>query len=133
MRNTYLAVLVLSLTACNVEIDVTPDEVIPDVVVVVPDDDVVVVPDDEFTSLTISWEAPLTNEDGTELTNLAGYNIYYTSSSSEESYTVTINNPSVTKYVIDNMSIGSTYSFTMTAFNLVGSESERTDITYIDI
>jgi hypothetical protein len=34
-------------------------------------------PNAQAESITVSWEAPTTNEDGTELLDLAGYKIYY--------------------------------------------------------
>lgn len=72
----------------------------------------------------LAWVAPITNEDGTVLTNLAGFWIYYGNIGSR-SYTtsVRVDNPSITEYTIDNLEYGQTYYFTITAYNSLGFES----------
>ena len=73
-------------------------------------------------SVTLSWTAPTENSDGSTLTNLAGYKLYWGTTSGQYPNSVTINNASVTTYVIENLSTGS-YEFVATAFNLAGIES----------
>ena len=72
-------------------------------------------------SATLSWDPPTTNEDGTTLTDLAGYNIHYGLSSGN--YNTTINAGNVTTYEISNLPIG-TYYFVVTAYDTSSNESE---------
>jgi hypothetical protein len=73
-------------------------------------------------SATLSWSAPQLNEDGTALTDLAGYKIYWGTTSGSYPNSVTIEDTSMTTYVVDNLSAG-TYEFVATAFNASGVES----------
>lgn len=73
-------------------------------------------------STTLSWSAPTQNEDGTTLTDLAGYKIYYGTSSRNYTNEILIENPSVTTFVVDNLS-PNTYYFAATALDASGDES----------
>ncbi len=73
-------------------------------------------------STTLSWTPPSLNEDGSTATDLAGYKIYYGQSSRSYSNEIRIDNPSVTTYVVENLSAG-TYYFAATAFNSANEES----------
>jgi len=73
-------------------------------------------------SATLSWTAPTQNEDGSALTDLAGYKIYYGTSQGNYSSEIRIDNPGITTYVVDNLS-PQTYFFVATAFNSSGVES----------
>ncbi len=71
---------------------------------------------------TLSWTPPTTNLDGSVLTNLAGYKIYYGTQPGNYPNVITIKNPGLSAYVIENLQ-PNTYYFTMTAYNTSGSES----------
>jgi len=73
-------------------------------------------------STTLSWTAPTRNEDGSTLSDLAGYKIYYGRSSGSYTDQIRIDNPGVTSYVVDNLT-PNTYYFAATAFNSSGVES----------
>jgi hypothetical protein len=73
-------------------------------------------------SATLSWTAPTENEDGSPLTDLAGYKVYWGTTPGTYPNLVTINNPGITIYVIENLGPG-TYEFVSTAFNTAGVES----------
>ena len=73
-------------------------------------------------SATLSWTAPIQNEDGSGLEDLAGFKIYYGKSSGNYSNSIRIDNPSVTTYLVENLS-PDTYYFAATAFNASGVES----------
>jgi hypothetical protein len=73
-------------------------------------------------STTLSWAAPTENEDGTALTDLAGYKIYYGTSSRNYTTEILIDNPSITTYLVENLSPG-TYYFAATALNIADEES----------
>lgn len=74
-------------------------------------------------SVTLSWAAPTENEDGTPLTDLDGYRLYWGTTPGSYPNTVTIDNPSVTTYLVDNLAPG-TYEFVATSFNTTGVESD---------
>ncbi len=71
---------------------------------------------------TLSWTPPTRNVDGTSLTNLGGYRIYYGTSASALNKTVQLNNPSLSRYAIENLS-PATYYFAVKAITTAGAES----------
>jgi len=73
-------------------------------------------------SVTISWTAPTENADGSALTDLAGYKIYWGTTSGSYTNSVTVSSPGITSYVVENLSPG-TYEFVATSFNSAGVES----------
>lgn len=73
-------------------------------------------------NVTLSWVAPTQNADGSPLTNLAGYKIFYGTSSRNYDHEIHINNPSMTTYVVDNL-VPDTYFFAAKSFNTSGVES----------
>lgn len=76
-------------------------------------------------SATIRWIPPLTNEDGTNLGDLAGYKVHYgTSQGSYPNIVVVSNN--VTETTIDNLP-GDTYYFVVTAHDVYGNDSAFSD------
>lgn len=70
----------------------------------------------------LSWMPPTTRTDGTPLTNLSGYRIYYGNTPSGLSNFIDVNTAGVTNYVVDNLTAGTWY-FAITAFDTAGSES----------
>jgi Fibronectin type III domain len=78
-------------------------------------------------SATLSWDAPTTNTNGTALTNLAGYRIYYGSSPKELSQSVTINTTGTQTYVIDDLAPGTWY-FAVMALTSAGAESALSNV-----
>lgn len=75
-------------------------------------------------SATLSWNPPTENTDGSSLTNLAGYRIYYGKNASNPGQSVVLNNPGLTRYVIENLSPAKWY-FTITSVTAGGVESAR--------
>ncbi len=73
-------------------------------------------------SVTLNWTAPTENEDGTVLVDLAGFRIYWGTTPGNYPNSVTINNASISTYVVDNLAPG-TYEFVATSFNTSGVES----------
>jgi Fibronectin type III domain len=74
-------------------------------------------------SATLSWDAPTQNVDGSALTNLAGYRIFYGTSRNSLTQSITISSVGVLTYVISNLSSGSTYYFAIKAYNTAGVQS----------
>jgi hypothetical protein len=73
-------------------------------------------------NVTINWNPPTQNTDGTPLTNLAGFKIHYGSASQKYTQTITVNNPGLVTYVVANLPAG-TYYFAVTAYSATGTES----------
>lgn len=78
-------------------------------------------------SATLSWSAPTQNTDGSALTNLAGYRIYYGTNANSLTQTVSINTVGVTNYVVGNLSAGTWY-FAMRSVNAAGVESDMSNV-----
>ena len=76
----------------------------------------------------VSWTPPTTNTNGSALTNLAGYKIYYGTSSNSLNQTVQIANTGLTNYVLTNLSGGATWYFGITAYTSTGAESALSSI-----
>jgi len=77
---------------------------------------------------TISWAPPTENTDGTSLTDLAGYKIYYGTTPDSLTNVITINNVGLTSYVVDILPNNTTCYFSVTAFNSNGIESGFSNI-----
>jgi hypothetical protein len=69
----------------------------------------------------LSWSAPTTNTDGTQLKDLAGYKAYYGTASRTYSQVVDVGN--VTTRQINNLTDGLTYYFAVTAYDTLKNES----------
>ena len=78
-------------------------------------------------STTLSWTPPTENEDGTPLMDLAGYKLYWGTRSGIYDNSVTIDNPGLTTYVVENLAPG-TYEFVATAYNTSGIESDYSNL-----
>lgn len=73
-------------------------------------------------TVTLSWTPPTTNEDGSALTDLAGYKIYYGNVSGTYSEIIDVNAPGIASCLVDDLT-PDTYFFSMTAYNASGYES----------
>lgn len=74
---------------------------------------------------TLAWTAPTTNTDGSPLTDLAGFRIFYGTSAANLSQQVTISDPAARSRVISPLA-PATWHFAMAAFNARNVESPRT-------
>jgi len=70
----------------------------------------------------LDWTAPTENTDGSALTDLAGYKVYYGTSASNLSESVKVANPGLTSYTIGNLTPGKWY-FAVTSITTGGVES----------
>jgi len=77
-------------------------------------------------SATLSWTPPTSNTNGSTLSNLAGYRIYYGTSSSNLSRTLQVANAGVTRYVVPDLSAGTWY-FAVRAYSSSGAESTNSN------
>ena len=78
-------------------------------------------------SATLSWNPPTQNTDGSPLTNLAGYKIYWGTSAGSYPNSVTVSNPGIATYVVDQLTPAQWY-FVVTAISTSGSESAYSNI-----
>jgi hypothetical protein len=76
---------------------------------------------------TLSWQAPTTNADGTPLTDLAGYRIYYGTNASDLTQIIQVTSIGLQTYVIDNLNAGTWY-FAIKAVTREGAESSLSAI-----
>ena len=78
-------------------------------------------------SVTLSWTPPTQNEDGSPLTNLRGFRVYYGTSSANLSSMVEIPNAGVTTAVVENLS-PATWYFGVKAYTTEGVESSFSNV-----
>ena len=76
---------------------------------------------------TVSWALPTTNSDGTPLTNLAGFHIYYGTSADSLNQMMDVTNSSVSTYVLTNLG-PATWYFGVKAYTTSGAESSISNI-----
>jgi len=81
-----------------------------------------VVGDIQRNSVTLEWDPPVRNVDGTPLEDLAGYRVYYGPTLATEKGPVWSVDPRVT---IKDLPVGETYYFAVSAVNVRGKESDR--------
>ena len=82
----------------------------------------VVAPGASQGAVTLSWAPPTENEDGSYLTDLAGYWLYWGNNPGQYTQWMRIDNPGLTTVVIESLVPGS-WEFAMTSFNAAGIES----------
>ena len=78
-------------------------------------------------SVSLSWTTPTQNANGTPLTDLAGYYIYYGTSANQMTQSVKIANPGITNYVLSNLSPGTWY-FSIVTFTTANVESTNSAV-----
>ena len=78
-------------------------------------------------SATLRWTPPTRNEDGTPIENLAGYRVYYGTSTGNLNQVITIASPTVTSAVIQNLT-PATWYFALKAYNAANVESSFSNI-----
>lgn len=72
---------------------------------------------------TVTWIAPSRNADGSALTNLAGFHVYYGPDANVLSTLQDVPQPGASSTVIANLKAG-TYYFAVSAYTSDGTESE---------
>jgi hypothetical protein len=75
----------------------------------------------------VSWTPPTTNTNGSALTDLAGYIIYYGTTNGKLNQTINVPNAGATNYVVPGLSTGTWY-FAVAAYTNTGLESTLSSI-----
>ena len=75
---------------------------------------------------TLSWTPPTQNVDGTSLTNLAGYRVYYGTSAAALTTSVQVSS-GVTSYMVENLA-PATYYFSVRSYSSTGVESTNSNV-----
>jgi hypothetical protein len=81
-------------------------------------------------STTLSWTPPTENDDGTPLT-LTGYKIYWGLTEGNYAHSVTLENPGLTRHVVEQLS-ANTWYFVATALSADG-ESPPSNVVRMEI
>ena len=76
---------------------------------------------------TVDWTPPTANTDGSVISNLAGYKIYYGSTSTALNQTIQVANAGLASYTVSNLSSGTWY-FGVTAYTTDGTESGMSNL-----
>ena len=77
--------------------------------------------------VTLSWDAPTENTDGTPLTTLSGYKIRYGTSAGALTKTIDVGTAGISTYIVEDLS-PATWYFTITAVTTTGLESAYSNI-----
>jgi hypothetical protein len=78
-------------------------------------------------TVSLAWNAPTQNADGTPITGLAGFHIYYGTTAGALSTTVNVSSPTTTTYVLQGLTHG-TYYFSVVAHNTSGQDSKSSNM-----
>ena len=78
-------------------------------------------------SASLNWLPPTEKTDGSTLTDLAGYKIYWGQSPVNLNNSVTLNDASITSYVVDELT-RATWYFSTTAVDADGLESPFSNV-----
>jgi hypothetical protein len=68
----------------------------------------------------VSWIAPTQNTDGSKITDLAGYMIYYGPGPDNLNQSIEVKDPRTTTYTVKKLKSGTTYYFSVVAFRAGG-------------
>jgi hypothetical protein len=78
-------------------------------------------------SVTLSWTPPTQNDDGSALTNLAGYEVHYGKDQANLDRSVRLTNPSLNTFVVDSLTSG-TWFFAISSINSTGTSSVLSNV-----
>jgi hypothetical protein len=78
-------------------------------------------------SALLSWQPPTTNTDGSSLSRLAGYRIYYGTNANALTRVIDVTNPGLTSYTVGDLTSG-TYYFAVSAYTTDGVEGDKSTV-----
>jgi hypothetical protein len=77
-------------------------------------------------TVTVDWTPPTENTDGSVLTNLAGYEIYYSTNPNNLTESVKVTNAGLSAYTMSDLASGTWY-FAIAAVSSTGAQSTRSE------
>jgi len=83
-------------------------------------------------TISLTWLPPTERNDGSPLTNLAGYNVYWGTAIGHYPNLAAIPNPGIATYVVDELPSG-TYYLVATAYDSAGMESGYSNVAITTI
>lgn len=86
-----------------------------------------VAPPSTMGSASLAWLPPTEKEDGSTLSDLAGYRIYAGRAQDALELVASLDNPGLSRHVVENLATG-TWFFAITAVTHGGAESERSNL-----
>ena len=86
--------------------------------------------DVETGTVTLRWQPPVENEDGSQLTDLAGYRVYWGPSERPFVNRIDIDSPQATSYVLEDLSDGE-WRLAMSSVTEGGLESKLITATVV--
>lgn len=78
-------------------------------------------------SIILSWDPPTERDDGSPLTNLAGYKLYWGTALGHYPNLAPVPNPGIATYIVDQLPAG-TYYLVATAYDSYGIESDFSNV-----
>jgi len=78
-------------------------------------------------SASLAWVAPVTNTDGSPLTDLTGFTISYGTSQGAMTHTINVPSATATSYTVQGLASGTWY-FTVVAYTTLGAQSAPSDV-----
>jgi len=75
-------------------------------------------------SITVSWVPPTQNMDGTPVTGLSGFRVFYGTASRQYAQSLLVSSPSLRSVVVEGLSPGTTWYFGVKSVSNTGVESE---------
>ncbi len=79
--------------------------------------------------VTLTWEAPTKNTDGSAIDNLAGFNIHYGVSATALNKVVKVGSNTARSYLFTDLTKGTTYYFSVAAVNAQDVEGDLSPVT----
>ena len=86
-------------------------------------------------SITLSWNTPTENTDGSPYTDSSGYRVYYNQGTDPNNFTTQYNfsdsafiNRAYTESTISNLTVGTSWCFAVTAVDTSGNESNLSTV-----
>ena len=76
---------------------------------------------------SLTWDAPVLNEDGSQLRDLAGFRVRWGRAPGQWENSKALTNPDLTTYMVEGLTSGEWF-FTVIAFDYSGNESREADI-----